>query len=57
MRGERVGESVGRESRRLDGFLEVHTKYLDIEQGLQHRLGLHVAAGAAERHDAIGIDR
>ena len=45
---ERVGEAPGREARRVDRLLEVDAEVDVVDQHLEHRLDLHVAAGAAE---------
>ena len=50
VRLERGREAVGRNARRFDRLLHLHAEQVDVEEDLQHRLGLHVAAGRAERH-------
>ena len=51
VRGERVGMAVGDQARRLHRVLELHAERQVIQERLQVRLDLGVAAGGAERHD------
>jgi hypothetical protein len=51
MRPERIGEAPGRDARGLDRLLRRHAVRGDVEEHLQHRLLLHIAARRAERHE------
>ena len=50
MRLERTRETVVGKSRRLYRRLRVHAKHVHVEEDLQHRLRLNIAAGRTERH-------
>ena len=52
---EGVREAEGREARRLDRLLDIHAEMEGVQEHLQHRLHLHVAARRAERHDAAVV--
>ena len=57
MRPERVGERLGREARGLDRALGAHAEDGHVQQDLEHRLELHVAARRPERrHLAPGAE-
>ena len=52
---EGVGVIPGRDPGRFYGLLGPHSENGDIEESLDHALGLGVAAGAAERHEEFAV--
>ena len=50
VRLERGRKTVRGHARRFDRLLHLHPEQVDVEEDLQHRLSLHVAAWRAERH-------
>src|SRR5439155_12348735 len=55
VRPEGVGEALADDARLLDRLLRVHPELRDVEEYLQHRLRLPVAAGAAEGHEELAV--
>ena len=55
MRSERVREVLRLEPGRLDGLLRVHAKHRNVQENLEHRLRLSIAAGRTERHQQFAV--
>src|SRR6185503_745544 len=55
MRLERIRVAVGNEARGFHGELRVHAEDNDVEEHLQVRLHLHIAAGRTEGQYALAL--